>query len=189
MIGMNIVQFLQLRTWLGSAALEHRLRGILKGSGKLPSTPWVHSTPVIFLSAACACQCRRAGEALACITCTLSSYLQDRFSLFYFGEVHPSLPGIKIIFQINFVFPPFLAASCLLQEWRIVKPMKSYFLWRKQPYTSEFSAWIIACIPHLLHSESSIWALANWRDIEEQETTAISGVLEITGNTASLQEF
>lgn len=145
MIEINIVQFLRLGTWLGSAALKCRLRCVLGGSGNPPSARWVHNTPVISLSAECARHYQRAGEALACVTCTLSSYLEDRFSLFSFGQVHPSLLGMKIILQTSLVFPPLIAENCLLQEWRI---MKHYFLWRKQSHTSEFSAWIIVCIPH-----------------------------------------
>lgn len=85
MIGMNIAQFLRLRTWLGSAAPKRRFRCVLEGSRNPPSAHWVHSMPAISLSAACARQCWRAGEALAFVACTLSSYLQDRFSLFSFG--------------------------------------------------------------------------------------------------------
>lgn len=66
--------------------------------------------------------CQRAGEALACVTCTLSSHLQDRFSLFSFSQDHPSVLGMKIIFQTHWVFPSFIAEYCLLQEWRIMKP-------------------------------------------------------------------
>lgn len=102
--------------------------------------------------------CQRAGEALACVTCTLSSHLQDRFSLFSFGQDHPSLLGMKIIFQTHWVFPSFIAEYCLLWEWRIMKPRPRKV---KQSYTSEFSAWIFVCIPHLLLSESS---QANWRE-------------------------
>lgn len=34
MRGLDGVQFLRLRTWLGSAALRHRLGGVLEGSGR-----------------------------------------------------------------------------------------------------------------------------------------------------------
>lgn len=42
-----------------------------------------------------------------------------------------------------------------------MKPMKSYFLRRNPSHTSEFSAWVFVCIPHLLPSDSSFRALAN----------------------------
>lgn len=172
------------RAWFSCTKMQAQM--CTRGLWDPPSARWVHNTPVTSLSAECARHCQRAGEALACVACTLSSYLQDRFSLFPFGQVHPSLLEMKIILQTSLVFPPLIAENCLFQERRI---MKCYFLWRKQSHTSEFSAWIIICIPHLLHSESSLWALANWTAIKKKETGVISAVLEITGNTASLQEF
>lgn len=43
------MQFVRLRTWLGSAALEHRPRGVLEGSG---CTGWALSRSALSLSTA-----------------------------------------------------------------------------------------------------------------------------------------
>lgn len=115
MRGMDTLQFLRLRTWLGSAALKHRLRAVLWALGATMHR--VGSQHICSFSPHSTCtHCQRAGEALACVTCTLSSHLQDRFSLFSFGQDHPSLLGMKIIFQTRWVFPSFIAEYCLLWE-------------------------------------------------------------------------
>lgn len=52
MRGMDRVQFLRLRTWLGSAALKHRLRGVLEGSGNPPCAGWALGVAAVSLSTA-----------------------------------------------------------------------------------------------------------------------------------------
>lgn len=94
------------RAWFSCTKMQAQM--CTRGLWDPPSAQRVHNTPVTSLSAECARHCQRAGEALACVTCTLSSYLQDRFSLFSFGQVNPSLLGMKIILQTSLVFLPLL---------------------------------------------------------------------------------
>lgn len=180
MRGMDVVQFLRLRTWLGSAAPKLRLRGVLEGSGTTMHRVGSQSVCSFSLHSTCT-HCQRAGEALACVTCTLSSHLQDRFSLFSFGQGHPSLLGMKIIFQTHWVFPSFIAEYCLLQEWRIMKarPRKVIFFERNNLTPVSFLH------EYLFASHICCWVKPG--KLERRRPGVISGVLEIAGNTALLQ--
>lgn len=116
MRGMDRVQGLRLGTWLGSAVLKHRLRVVLEGSGSPLCAGWALSTSAVSLSTAHAHTAREQVKHWLVSLAHFPPTFRTDLVFFSFGQDHPSLLGMKIIYKTHWVFPSFIAEYYLLQD-------------------------------------------------------------------------